>query len=198
MGGLSELGPIDPQFARMPALAVKHSVEHIAQLAPAYPAANEMLADHLAHTLPVDARGYYERVTASAVQYAERLLNGRLLANDPLDRCAQIAWELVYKYKDHGFVISSREATALFGADVLKLNSGEYAITNQVYGSLDFMERFIRRHLNKDLHLPARQQPDVGLSTVRPHSSGGLTNVGLTGEPRNVPITHGRKCRPVA
>lgn len=45
MGGLSELGPIDPQFGLVPALALKYSIEHLAQLACQYPGAREMFSD---------------------------------------------------------------------------------------------------------------------------------------------------------
>ena len=77
MGSLSELGPIDPQFGAIPALALKHSIEHLAELAAQHPAAGTMLTEYLAKTLRIEALGYYERVAASAAQYAVRLLNLR-------------------------------------------------------------------------------------------------------------------------
>jgi hypothetical protein len=106
MGSLSELGPIDPQFGAIPALALKHSVEHIATLAAEYPGAAGMFADYLARSLRVEALGYYERVAESATQYAIRLLKSRNIRAERDDH--EVARRLVYEYKDHGFVIDSR------------------------------------------------------------------------------------------
>jgi hypothetical protein len=47
MGSLSELGPIDPQFDGVPALALKHSIEHLAELVKLHPAASDMFASYL-------------------------------------------------------------------------------------------------------------------------------------------------------
>lgn len=58
MGSLSELGPIDPQLRSLPALALKHSVELIAQLANQYPGASAMFSEYLAKSLPVEALGH--------------------------------------------------------------------------------------------------------------------------------------------
>src|SRR3989338_10122254 len=74
MGSLSELGPIDPQINRLPALGLKNSIEHIAQLVKETPESSEMFAKYLFYSLkPIDL-GYYERVAESAMQYALRLL----------------------------------------------------------------------------------------------------------------------------
>src|SRR5258708_1953989 len=37
MGQMSELGPIDPQFDDLPALGLKHAVQHVAELASQFP-----------------------------------------------------------------------------------------------------------------------------------------------------------------
>jgi len=47
MGSLSELGPIDPQINELPALGLKNSVDHIAELVRKYPASSEMFAKYL-------------------------------------------------------------------------------------------------------------------------------------------------------
>lgn len=113
MGSLSELGPIDPQIHNMPALGLKNSIEHIAALVKENPEASDMLAKYLHLSLkPIDL-GYYERVAESAMQYAERLLKTHE-SNLPKD-AAKIAYELVYSYKDHGFVIDKEEAQKIFG-----------------------------------------------------------------------------------
>jgi len=137
MGSLSELGPIDPQFGGVPALALKYSVEHLAQLANDYPAASTMFSDYLSKSLRVEALGHYERVAESATHYAMRLLNARVrVAADP-DGNTRLARRLVYAYKDHGFVIDSREASDIFGSKVVVTNTPEYQLANELFGSLD-------------------------------------------------------------
>jgi ClpP class serine protease len=103
MGSMSELGPIDPQINDLPALGLKNSIEHIAKLVKETPESAEMFAKYLYYSLkPIDI-GYYERVAESALQYAQKLLETHA---DKLPRSAEkIAYELVYTYKDHGFVI---------------------------------------------------------------------------------------------
>lgn len=140
MGGLSELGPVDPQFDGMPALGLKNSIEHIAQLVSHNPASSEMFAKYLNMSLrPIDI-GYYERVAESSLQYAERLLqtHGAALIRD----AKNIAYDLVYTYKDHGFVIDKIEAGKIFGNSVIKINTPEYALGNSVYNVLKMIEGF--------------------------------------------------------
>jgi ClpP class serine protease len=68
MGSLSELGPIDPQINNLPALGLKNSIEHIANLVKETPESAEMFARYLHYSLkPVDL-GYYERIAESAIQ----------------------------------------------------------------------------------------------------------------------------------
>ena len=136
MGSLSELGPIDPQIDSMPALGLKNAVLHIAELVKSYPESSEMFAKYLQLSLPLINLGYYERAAESAEQYAEQLLSthSNILPNDIKD----IAHRLVYNYKDHGFVIEKVEAKRIFG-DVIKTNSDEYELGNQLYIELDFI-----------------------------------------------------------
>ena len=150
MGSLSELGPIDPQFGGMPALAVKHSLEHLAEIASRHPGAREMLSDYLAKSLPVNIIGHFERAAGSAVQYAERLLSNR---KRPMSGTANadIARRLVYDYKDHGFAIDAREAKAIFGDAMVKTNSSEYDLANVVFEALDLTEWVLRQDFNRAL-----------------------------------------------
>jgi hypothetical protein len=150
MGSLSELGPIDPQFGSLPALALKHSVEHIAQLSTDYPAAQGMLSDYLAKSLRIEALGYYERVAASATQYAERLLGGRIGVQKDNARNADVARRLVYAYKDHGFAIDSREASDIFGPEVVQCNTSVYEAANSLYTGLDFIAWWIGKRFDRD------------------------------------------------
>ncbi len=150
MGSLSELGPSDPQFSGMPALAVKHSLEHLAEIASRHPGAKEMLSEYLAKSLPVNIIGHFERAAGSAVQYAERLLSGR---RSPMASAAHadIARRLVYDYKDHGFAIDTREAKAIFGDEMVISNSAEYELANAVFEVLDLMEWVLAHDRNRSL-----------------------------------------------
>lgn len=134
MGSLSELGPIDPLINDMPALGLKDSIAHIAELTSQYPKAADMFARYLNYSLkPIDI-GYYERVAKSAIQYAERLLltHKDILITSPVD----IADKLVYHYKDHGFVIDKNEAKILFGDKIVKIGTDEYSLGNRIYEEL--------------------------------------------------------------
>ena len=138
MGSMSELGPVDPQINGMPALGLKNSVEHIAGLIKKYPDASEMFAKYLHLSIEPIQMGYYERVAESAMQYAENLLSTH---QNNLPRLAkEIAEELVYKYKDHGFVIDTAEAVKIFGNKVIQNNTVEYRFSNMIYKTLDLVE----------------------------------------------------------
>jgi hypothetical protein len=65
----------------MPALALKYSIEHLAELAKRYPAATEMFSNYLAKSLKIEELGYYERVAESATHYAQRLPKSRINAS---------------------------------------------------------------------------------------------------------------------
>ena len=130
MGSLSELGPIDPQIGKLPALGLKSSVENIADLVKNYPQASEMFAKYLHLSLDLINLGYYERVAKSAAQYAERLLKTH--SANLKQKPDKIAEALVYSYKDHGFVIDKSEASEIFGVDVIKTNTDEYLLGNSM------------------------------------------------------------------
>ncbi len=139
MGSLSELGPIDPQINGLPTLGLKNSIEHIAQLVSENPKSFEMFAKYLNMSIEPVQIGYYERVAESAMQYAENLLNTH---TENLPRNAgHIANELVYKYKDHGFVIDKTEAMKILGTDIVKHNTAEYELGNSIYEFLEYFKR---------------------------------------------------------
>ncbi len=137
MGSLSELGPIDPQIDNLPALGLKASVEHIADLVKSYPHSADMFAKYLNMSLNPIHLGYYERVAESAMQYAERLLKLHITNQ----KANKIAKDLVYSYKDHGFVIDKSDATEIFGDKILKTDTAEYQLGNSIYGALMFISR---------------------------------------------------------
>lgn len=141
MGSLSELGPIDPQIDDLPALGLKYSIEHIAELVKKYPESGEMFARFLHRSLKLINLGYYERVAESAAQYAEKLLSTH---KELLPKAeAKIAYELVYKYKDHGFVIDKTEAEEIFGKQIIKNNTPEYQLGNDLYMALSLISTFL-------------------------------------------------------
>ena len=150
MGSLSELGPIDPLFSGMPALAVKHSLEHLAEIAALHPGSGAMISDYLAKSLSVNIIGHVERAAESAAQYAERLLANR---SSPMDATAnvEIARRLVYDYKDHGFVIDAREAADIFGEAMVKADTPHYHVANKIYEELDVMAFVASRRYNRRL-----------------------------------------------
>ncbi|MCI5166964.1 MAG: hypothetical protein D3903_12940 [Candidatus Electrothrix sp. GM3_4] len=140
MGSLSELGPIDPQINGLPALGLKNSIQHIANLVKETPESAEMFARYLQYSVrPIDL-GYYERVAESAMQYAEKLL--RFNEGKLPKPVSTIAHDLVYSYKDHGFVLDKNESTNIFGNKVLKINTDEYHFGNIIYSDISLIERF--------------------------------------------------------
>jgi hypothetical protein len=139
MGSLSELGPIDPQFEGVPALALKYSIEHLAELSRRYPAASGMFAEYLSRSLQIEALGYYERVAESATQYAERLLRSRRSIEQQDEQISEVAYTLVYAYKDHGFVIDANEAAGIFGTEIVSINTDHYELANTLHQRLDLL-----------------------------------------------------------
>lgn len=137
MGIISELGPIDPQIGDYPALGLGSAVEHIATLCKKHPDAVEMLAKYLASNLNLHDLGYSERVSVSAVQYAERLLDGKRLPGHQTPK--EVAERFVYGYKDHGFVIDRDEAADILGEDIVKSDTAEYKLANQIHEYLEMV-----------------------------------------------------------
>lgn len=149
MGSLSELGPIDPQINGLPALGLKNSIEHIAELVAENPTSSEMFAKYLQLSIEPIQIGYYERVAESAMQYAENLLSTH---SENLPKAPSIiANELVYKYKDHGFVIDKSEAIKILGEDIIKNNTAEYELGNNIYQFLESLSR-VAGYLNHNFY----------------------------------------------
>lgn len=140
MGNLSELGPIDPQINGMPALGLKNSIEHIAELVKNTPESAQMFAKYLYYSIQPIQIGHYERAAESAEQYAVRLLDSHQ-AKLPRGKSLELAHKLVYEYKDHGFVIDKSEAEIIFGENIVKNNTDEYQLGNSVYNELSGIER---------------------------------------------------------
>lgn len=138
MGSLSELGPIDPQINKLPALGLKNTIKQIAETSSLYPGSTSLFSEYLAKTIkPIDL-GYFDRIVESASQYAQRLL-GKRCKKLTQDRIKRLADHLVYDYNDHGFVIDKGEAKEIFGDDVIKIDSPEYIFSNAVYSLLSMI-----------------------------------------------------------
>jgi len=98
-----------------------------------------MFAQYLKLSIEPIQIGYYERAAESAMQYAENLLNTH---NENLPKDANvIANELVYKYKDHGYVIDKSEALKILGNKIIKTNTSEYEFGNSIYQFLETLSR---------------------------------------------------------
>ncbi|KTC95509.1 Serine dehydrogenase proteinase [Legionella feeleii] len=147
MGSLSELGPIDPQFGGIPALSLSSALECIAELCKKFPETAEMFATYLARTLPIRQLGYFERISGSAEHYATRLLENKTekLKNKP----NLIAHRLVYEYKDHSFLIDKSEAQEIFGIDMIKVDSDEYALGSKIYQFVEKVNFILKYRKNK-------------------------------------------------
>jgi hypothetical protein len=135
MGVISELGPIDPQVGSYPALGLGSAINYIVGLCKQYPDAKEMLAQYLSTSLNLHDLGYLERVSESAVQYAERLLAGKEFPQG--QSRAKIAKRFVYGYKDHGFVIDRDEALDILGDKIVRFDTPEYRLASQIHEYLD-------------------------------------------------------------
>lgn len=160
MGSLSELGPIDPQINKMPALGLKDAVRQIAELSEELPKSSGMLAEYLHKSVEPIHIGYYNRVVESAAQYAERLLNSRGITSGKSSKI--IANHLVYTYKDHAFVIDKNEAMDIFGSEVIKTGTSEYILGDTIYSLLSRIN-YMCDYFNKGFYYIGNSEDAVGI-----------------------------------
>ncbi|MER8976651.1 ATP-dependent Clp protease proteolytic subunit [Mesorhizobium sp. M0800] len=146
MGMMSELGPIDPQINELPALSLGNALDVIAELVCKFPDSAALLGTYISENVPVRVLGYYQRVNESAVQYAERLLNGKNLGG--LATPQDTANRLVNHYKDHSFVIDFEEAVSLLG-EMVREKTPEYFAADEIFKFLDVVGYFCRRNKKK-------------------------------------------------
>jgi membrane-bound ClpP family serine protease len=137
MGLMSELGPIDPQIASIPALGLSNALRVVAELSQEYPGSAEMFSKYLKENLFLPQLGHLERMCESAEQYATRLLKHNSKISDK--KAGDLANHFVKHYKDHGFVIDCDESQELLGEATVKINETEYQFANKIYRSLDFV-----------------------------------------------------------
>jgi len=129
MGSITELGPIDPQIRKLPALALGDAVDFIASISEKHPQSAEMFARFLSRELDLQHLGHTRRIADSAADYAKRLLGLKKLPKS----AEHIGQHLVNGYKDHGFVIDKEEATQILGGSIVKSNTSEYELANLIY-----------------------------------------------------------------
>lgn len=154
MGLMSELGPIDPQFNKLPAVALSNALKKIAELSSEYPKSADMFSKFLTENLSLSVLGYFERVNASAAQYASRLLSGKKLpAGETPERLGD---HFTNHYKDHSFVIDVDESESLLGKSIVKKDSAEYSLANSIYQFMDFFELICRVFLEKEVSIVGR------------------------------------------
>ena len=162
MGLLSELGPIDPQFGGLPALGLSNALEKIAQLSEAYPKSSKMFAKFLISNVNIRHLGYYERINESAMQYAERLLEGKEFAEDQTPYT--LANHFTNHYKDHSFVIDADEAKGLLGEHIIKEFTKEYEFANKVHEFFNVMDTLYRYFYKKELRCVGNIETGIGLN----------------------------------
>jgi len=164
MGPLAELGPIDPQIGDLPALGVKRALQTIAGVCEEYPGSAEAFARYMARKLTVEQIGYCERVSESAVQYAQRLL-----AKTPSlrARAEKIAKQLVYEYKDHGFVIDIEEAKSLLDDSIIFTDTPEVQFAEELHQKLEHVNMFLSLRQNKRLAVVGSLESDIYIRRSR-------------------------------
>jgi len=90
--------------------------------------------------LTVEQIGYCDRISESAVQYAVRLLSTKPELGA---RAEGIAQELVYGYKDHGFVIDIEEAKIHLGDEWIKTGTPELAAAEIIYSHFELVNFYL-------------------------------------------------------
>jgi hypothetical protein len=148
MGLLSELGPIDPQINGYPALGLSNALNKVAELSAKFPKSADMWSMYLGTKLNLNDIGYFDRVSESAAQYAERLMQSKTLPEGKTP--ASLASHFVNHYKDHGFVIDYDESVSLLGQNIVKTSSVEYEFGNAVYNFLNLFGILLSVFRKKD------------------------------------------------
>lgn len=138
MGLMSELGPIDPQINGYPALGLTNALNKVAELSSKFPGSSDMWSRYLGEKLDLNDLGYFDRVTVSAAQYAQRLMRSKSFPSQ--QTAASLADHFVNHYMDHGFVIDIEESIDLLGSSMIKSGTKEYEFANDVYVFLNLVE----------------------------------------------------------
>ena len=145
------LGPIAPPLGGYPALGLTNALNKVAELAAKFPQSSDMWSAYLGAKLDLNDLGYFDRVTESAAQYAERLMRDKALPEGKT--AAATASHFVNHYKDHSFVIDYDEAISLLGTNTIKTDTKEYAFGNAVYVFLNLVELALSAFKDRDFAL---------------------------------------------
>lgn len=157
LGLLGQLGPIDPQIDGLPALGVSRALRTIASVAEQYPGSADMFAKYLRTALTVEQIGYCDRISESAVQYAERLLSTK---PGLVKRASVIAKELVHEYKDHSFVIDLDEAQEHLGSDWVKTGTNELKAAEAIYNRFELINLCYKSRFKRIMVSGSTSSPD--------------------------------------
>ncbi|ENZ0175283.1 hypothetical protein ACF958_004118 [Providencia rettgeri] len=139
MGPMSELGPIDMQVDGLPLLSVSSALTKIASIVQDYPNSSRMFSDYLTKNLNIGLIGYYDRVTESAIQYALILL-GNKHSSDTTRSVEDIANRFTTHYKDHGFVIDTKESQNILGEYIVKDDTEVYQVGFKILSVINQIE----------------------------------------------------------
>lgn len=138
MGPMSELGPIDLQVDGLPLRSISGALEKIAGIVQKYPGSSDMFAKYLSDKLNIGLIGYYDRVSESALQYAQMLLKGK--HEDNTRSVEEIAAHFTNHYKDHGFVIDAEESKSILGSYMVKDNTPIYKMSSKLLSFFNSIE----------------------------------------------------------
>ncbi|XOF34490.1 MAG: SDH family Clp fold serine proteinase [Candidatus Electrothrix sp. YB6] len=151
MGLMSEIGPIDPQINKLPAVAMSNALRKIAELSSEYPKSSEMFSRFLKDNLSLSVLGYFERVNESAAQYASRLLSNKKLPSGSTPE--SLGDHFTNHYKDHSFVIDVDESEQLLGKTIVKKDTDEYNLANSIYQFMNLFEMVCWYYLEKEVSI---------------------------------------------
>lgn len=138
MGPMSELGPIDLQVDGLPLKSISGALEKIAGIVQKYPGSSDMFAKYLSDKLNIGLIGYYDRVSESALQYAQMLLKGK--HEDNTRSVEEIASHFTNHYKDHSFVIDVEESKSILGGYMVKDNTPIYKMASKLLAFFNSVE----------------------------------------------------------
>lgn len=156
MGPLSELGPIDPQIDGYPALAFASAIEKLAKIAVAHPGSEKIFSEYLSQSkLNLINLGHYERKTASASQYATRLLKQRSKASEETHKGQmtddEIATHFTTHFKDHNFVIDTDESITILGKSIIKVETSEYYTSHRINLFIESLQMSLNVSIDEEL-----------------------------------------------
>lgn len=158
MGPLSELGPIDPQIDGYPALAFASAIEKLAKIAVAHPGSEKIFSEYLSQSkLNLINLGHYERKTASASQYATRLLKQRTRFSEETYKGQMsdedIATHFTTHFKDHNFVIDADESITLLGKNTIKVETDEYYASHRINAFVESLQMSLNLSIDESLSI---------------------------------------------